>query len=129
MLGGQHLRWVYRNGGGESLREVSLENLKKLKVIPVKKQGLKALIDTSHQKDPQRDILILENRIGRQRAHGFDPFLSPKEVAEYLGVSVRFVYERIFSGDLESLPMGRLRRIRLSTLENWLVRQQNGEMP
>jgi excisionase family DNA binding protein len=73
--------------------------------------------------------LVFENRIGRQRAHGFDPFLSPKEAAEYLGTSVRFIYERIATGELESQPMGRLRRIRLSTLENWLVRQQNGAMP
>lgn len=73
--------------------------------------------------------VVSENRIGRQKAQGFDPFLSPKEAAEYLGVSVRFVYERIFTGELESQPMGRLRRIRLSTLENWLVRQQNGEKP
>ena len=56
-----------------------------------------------------------------------DPFLSPKEAAEYLGVSVRFIYERIGSNEFKSQPMGRLRRIRLSTLEDWLIRQ-NGEV-
>lgn len=57
-----------------------------------------------------------------------DPFLSPKEAAEYLGVSVRFVYERIATDEIKSQAMGRLRRIRLSTLEDWLIRQ-NGEAP
>ena len=106
-----------------------LDKLKILKVIKSENEDAKYLIDTSHQKDADKDISIIENRIGRQKAQGFDPFLSPKDVAAYLGVSVRFVYERIFSGELESQPLGRLRRIRLSTLENWLLRQQNGEKP
>ena len=70
---------------------------------------------------------IFENRISRCTSRGFDPFLSPKEAAEYLGVSVRFIYERIASSEMEFQVLGRLRRIRLSALENWLVRQQNGE--
>lgn len=70
---------------------------------------------------------LFENRIGRCKDHGFDPFLSPKEAANLLGVSARFVYERIATHEIESQPMGRLRRIRLSTLEKWLIRQQNGE--
>lgn len=85
-------------------------------------------LNNTKQQNYPRVSKVFENRIGRQKALGFDPFLSPKEAAEYLGVSARFVYERIFNGDLESQPMGRLRRIRLSTLENWLIRQQNGEV-
>jgi excisionase family DNA binding protein len=87
-------------------------------------KAVKNLIDMKCREESQK--AVFENRIGRQRAHGFDPFLSPKEAAEYLGTSVRFIYERISCGELESQPMGRLRRIRLSTLETWLVRQQNG---
>lgn len=104
-----------------------------MKVLKIHKsqkiENGEGLTNLRRQNDPQLVQSIYENRIGRQKAQGFDPFLSPKEAAEYLGVSVRFVYERIFSGEMESQPMGRLRRIRLSTLENWLVRQQNGEKP
>lgn len=104
-----------------------MDNLKVLRVVGIEETEAKNLIDSSHQKDAHKGLSICENRIGRQMAQGFDPFLSPKEAAAYLGVSVRFIYERIFSGELESQPMGRLKRIRLSTLENWLLRQQNGE--
>lgn len=104
-----------------------------MKVIKIHKnqkfENGEGLTNLRRQNDPQLVKSIYENRIGRQKAQGFDPFLSPKEAAEYLGVSVRFIYERIFCGELESQPMGRLRRIRLSTLENWLVRQQNGAKP
>lgn len=104
--------------------------MKELRILEDKKElgNTEDLNNTKRQKYSQTsEIALFENRIGRQKAQGFDPFLSPKEAAAYLGVSVRFVYERIFSGEIESQPMGRLRRIRLSTLENWLVRQQNGE--
>jgi len=70
---------------------------------------------------------VFENRVGRCKSHGFDPFLSAKEAADYLGVSRRFVYERIATSEIKSQPMGRLRRIRLSTLEDWLIRQTDGE--
>jgi len=55
-----------------------------------------------------------------------DPFLSPKEAAKYLGVSVRLIYERMARGEIEVQPVGRLRRIRLSNLEAWLHRQKDG---
>lgn len=71
---------------------------------------------------------IFDNRIGRCKVHGLDPYLSPKEAADFLGVSARFIYERIATREVESQPIGRLRRIRLSTLEKWLIRQQNGEV-
>lgn len=85
------------------------------------------LTNLERQSDSKSCTSVFENRIGRQKAQGFDPFLSPKEAAQYLGVSARFIYERIFTGEIESQPVGRLKRIRLSTLENWLVRQQTGE--
>lgn len=119
----------FTHGGDESLMEEVQNNSKLLKVIRSEDQNSKNLIDTNNQRDSGSEKAISENRIGRQRAHGFDPFLSPREAADYLGVSVRFIYERVATGELESQPMGRLRRIRLSTLENWLVRQQNGATP
>lgn len=79
------------------------------------------------RKQAVQPLEICENKIVRCTTQGLDALLSPKEIAEYLGVSVRFVYERIASGEWMAQPLGRLRRIRLSTLENWLVRQQNGE--
>lgn len=74
-----------------------------------------------------KSVALFDNRIGRCKKNGLDSFLSPHEVADYLNVSRRFVYERIANGDLEFQSVGRLRRIRFSTLEAWLIRQQNGE--
>lgn len=55
----------------------------------------------------------------------FDKLLSPKEAAEFLSVSVKFIYEHIATGDIEAQPVGgRLKRIRLSTLEAWLHREK-----
>ena len=67
---------------------------------------------------------FFENRIGRCKGQKLDPFLSPQEAAEYLGVSARFVYERIARKEMGFQLIGRLRRIRLSTLENWLIHQE-----
>lgn len=58
-----------------------------------------------------------------------DPFLSPKEAAKYLGVSVRLIYERIALREIEVQPVGRLRRIRLSALEAWLLQQKERRKP
>lgn len=57
-----------------------------------------------------------------------DPFLSPKDAAKYLGVSVRLIYERIARREIETQPVGRLKRIRLSALETWLLQQREGRM-
>ena len=78
--------------------------------------------------DKLKPAVLFENRIGRCKKNGLDSFLTPHEVADYLNVSRRFVYERIASRDLEFQFVGRLRRIRFSTLEAWLIRQQNGEL-
>ena len=70
---------------------------------------------------------LFENRIGRCKGQKLDPFLSPQEAAQYLGVSNRFVYERIARREMGFQLVGRLRRIRLSILENWLIQQKIGE--
>ena len=53
-----------------------------------------------------------------------DFLLSPQNAAKYLDVSVKFIYELIQSGKLESIPVGsRLKRIRKRTLDHWLSLQ------
>jgi excisionase family DNA binding protein len=50
--------------------------------------------------------------------------LSTSEVAHALGVSQRFVKNLIYTGDLPSLKVGRLRRVLLIDLEVWVERQR-----
>lgn len=69
---------------------------------------------------------VFENSVERNRQTRWDPLLSPKKAAEYLDVSAKFVYEHILSGDIPSHHVGRLRKIRLSDLEAWLARHQEG---
>jgi excisionase family DNA binding protein len=52
--------------------------------------------------------------------------LSPKEVAAVFGVSLKFVRERIYTGEIPSYKMGRLRRMYARDVEAWLSRQQGG---
>ena len=52
--------------------------------------------------------------------------LSTGEVAHALGVSERFVKSLIQAGDLPSLKVGRLRRVPLADLEDWIERQRDG---
>ena len=67
--------------------------------------------------------LVFENR--REETTGLDRFLSPKEAASYLGISIRIMYELMLTKRISSQPIGnRLRRIRHSTLEAWLLREQ-----
>ena len=67
-----------------------------------------------------RSSLIFENFISENDLR-FDRLVSPKKAAELLDVSVKFVYESIARREIQSVKVGgRLRRIRLSTLETWL---------
>ena len=83
----------------------------------------KVLTENSKSSEVVGDQKFFENRIGRCKGQKLDPFLSPHEVAQYLGVSNRFVYERIARKEMKFQHIGRLRRIRLSFLENWLIQQ------
>lgn len=49
-----------------------------------------------------------------------DELLDIASVAAYLGVSRRTVYNRVRSGDLPALKVGRLWRVRAADLEGWL---------
>jgi excisionase family DNA binding protein len=65
--------------------------------------------------------LFFENGIGKDDLR-FDRLVSPKTAAELLDVSVKFIYECIARKELAAEKVGgRLRRIRLSTLEAWLT--------
>jgi len=50
--------------------------------------------------------------------------LSAREIALALGVSERFVKGLIYAGELPSLKVGRLRRVRLDDLEAWIEKQR-----
>jgi len=73
---------------------------------------------------------IFLNKIGTQDDElltGLDRLLSPEKVAKFLDVSKRFVYELIAKKEIDAQPVGtRLKRIRLSAIEAWLLRSKNG---
>jgi len=71
---------------------------------------------------------IFENRDAQNVFEAYlidgDCFLSPQNAAKYLDVSVKFIYELIQSGELESQPIGgRLKRVRKGILDKWLTSQ------
>lgn len=51
-----------------------------------------------------------------------DELLDIAAVAQYLGVSERTVYNKVRSGDLPAIKVGRLWRVRAADLETWLGR-------
>jgi len=59
----------------------------------------------------------------------FDRLVSPKTAAKLLEVNVKFIYECIARGEIKAERIGgRLRRIRLSILEAWLLCQRQRGM-
>jgi excisionase family DNA binding protein len=52
-----------------------------------------------------------------------DRMLSPREVAEVLGVSRDYVYALVNSGDLPSRKIGANRRVWMSALRSWVDAQ------
>ena len=58
--------------------------------------------------------LVIENQETSKSDRRIDPLLSPQQAAEYLGVKPKFIYERIARNEIESQPVGRLKRIRLT---------------
>ena len=47
----------------------------------------------------------------------------PKQLAEAVGVSRRFIYREIKLGNLHAIKLGRARLIRSVDAENWLAKQ------
>lgn len=87
----------------------------------------------SIQKKGEKSPLIFENRIGGEigKKDDFksflkadDFYLSPQNAAQYLDLSVKFIYELIQSGQLKSQPVGnRIKRIKFRDLTEWLTTQ------
>ncbi|MBS1985458.1 MAG: helix-turn-helix domain-containing protein [Bdellovibrionales bacterium] len=99
------------------------------KVTPLRRSDLD-LVASRNSKEAPRETggpaeKFFDISVERNRSAKWDPFLSPKKAAEYLDVSVKFVYEHMLSRDLPSHHVGRLRKIRLSDLEAWLARQHD----
>ena len=73
--------------------------------------------------------MIFDNKIGgesdsRDSLRLLDLYLSPQNAARYLDVSVKFIYERIQSGEIKCQAVGnRIKRIRKGTLDEWLSAQ------
>jgi len=54
-----------------------------------------------------------------------DPLLTVKDAADYLNISYKTVYGLLYRRELDAERVGkRLRRIRLSTIEEWLLRNK-----
>ena len=57
-----------------------------------------------------------------------EPFLTPEQAAEILGVSVDWVYRKASGGEIPSYKLGGKRRLRASDLEEWAAGQRSGRM-
>lgn len=56
----------------------------------------------------------------KARVQNTDPFLTVSEAAQYCGVGVDLIYERIRDGSIEAYRLsGRVIRVRLSNLIQW----------
>ncbi len=77
----------------------------------------------------RNSTLFIENLNGKNSLGDpdrADSFLSPESAAQYLDVSVKFIYERIQSGELKTQSVGkRIKRIRRRVLEEWLSANAN----
>lgn len=86
-----------------------------------------------NQQKGVKTSLIFEKRIGEEigKTDNFksllksdDFYLSPQNAAQYLNVSVKFIYELIQSGKLKSQSVGnRIKRIKFRDLNEWLATQ------
>jgi excisionase family DNA binding protein len=54
--------------------------------------------------------------------------LSTAEVADALGISERFAKNLVYSGELASLKVGRLRRVYVGDVYAWIERQRGGPL-
>jgi excisionase family DNA binding protein len=60
---------------------------------------------------------------GRGVSSRSSKFLDPSSVAEFLGVSRRWVMEHTRTGDLPALRFGKVFRYKMSAIEAWLEGQ------
>jgi excisionase family DNA binding protein len=95
-----------------------------MKVIK-REENKNVQILTSAKCQHEDDETIFENRaVKGDSLIELDRYLSPENAARYLDVSRKFVYELMARREIEITKVGgRLKRIRLSALEDWLNRQ------
>lgn len=54
-----------------------------------------------------------------------DPLLSIRDAADYLNISEKFIRARLTQREIKGIKIGRIWRIRRSTLEAWLTAQKD----
>lgn len=83
------------------------------------------------KKKSRRKVSLLFENLGGENSsdlwHRLDVYFSPQNAARYLDVSVKFIYERIQSGEIIAQSVGRrIKRIKKGVLDEWLLAQSNG---
>ncbi len=63
---------------------------------------------------------ILAPLLAPQPVNKDDSLLGVKELAEYIGVSVQWVYERVQLKEIPYIKVGKLLRFRKSDIDTWL---------
>ncbi len=63
---------------------------------------------------------ILAPLLANQHVKKDDPLLGVKELAQYIGVSVQWVYERVQLKEIPYIKAGKLLRFRKSDIDTWL---------
>lgn len=71
------------------------------------------------EREPAKAIVIRRARRGLA-----DRYLSPKQLAERLGVHTDIVYRAMKSGELDAQPVGRIYRISEEAVEDYLALQR-----
>lgn len=70
-------------------------------------------------REPARDIVVRKSRRGLASR-----YLSPKELADRLGVHLDVIYRAIRLGELDAQPLGRIYRISEEAVEDYLILQR-----
>ncbi len=88
-------------------------------------EGSDGLTKAKCQKETESDKRIFENQaVEGDALEHLDRYLSPESAARYLDVSRKFIYELMARREVAVTNVGgRLKRIRLSALDEWLNRQ------
>lgn len=75
----------------------------------------------------------MTNQLKNKRIEDLPDILTPQQVADYLGISRKKVYElcqmKPDYGGLQSFSIGKSRKIEKSTLLIWLDSLKKGELP
>ena len=72
------------------------------------------------QEIAQKVVWELRPLLGKRSRDADDPYLTPDQLALYLGVTKQWVYERVHLGELPYIKVGRFLRFRKSVIDKWL---------